>query len=327
MLKQKAILKTDFHLKIHELKKIYEGKVRDVYTFEHKGMIYLLIVVTDRISAFDVVLPIGIAYKGMILNLVASGFLDMLEADNICPTWKISDVHPMITVGEYVEPGKVEWVIRATLTGHAWREYKEGKRTICGVTMPEGMKENDFFPQPILTPTTKASEGHDEDISKEEIIAQGLMTAEDVETCERYTRAIFEYGQKFAEERGLILADTKYEFGKKPDGTIVLIDEANTPDSSRFFILEGFAERQARGEKQRQLSKEFVREWLADNGFQGEEGQTCPEMPEEFANQVTDRYVELMEQTTGQVFERTPYSLKEMEAAIIQYIEGVRATA
>ena len=272
--------------------------MRDVYNINDD---YLVMVVSDRISAFDVVLPKGIPFKGQVLNQIAAKFLD--ATTDILPNWKIAVPDPMVTVGHRCEPYKVEMVIRGYLSGHAWREYKAGKRTICGVAMPDGMVENQKFPEPIITPTTKADEGHDEDISKEEIIAQGLVSREEYEQLEAYTRAIFQGGTEIAAKMGLILVDTKYEFGKK-NGTIYLMDEIHTPDSSRYFYKEGYEERLAKGEKQKQLSKEFVREWLMDNGFQGQEGQQVPEMTEEVVNGITERYIELYEAVTGEKFVR-----------------------
>lgn len=291
-----AVVKTDFNFP--RQKSVYHGKVRDVYNIDDQ---YLVMVVSDRISAFDVVLPKGIPYKGQVLNQIADKFLDATA--DIVPNWKIATPDPMVTIGHFVETYPVEMVVRGYLTGHAWREYKAGKREICGVAMPEGMKEHQRFPEPILTPTTKAHEGHDEDISKEEIIKQGLISKEEYEQLEKYTLALFKRGTEIAEKMGLILVDTKYEFGKK-DGQIYLIDEIHTPDSSRYFYLEGYQERQDRGENQKQLSKEFVREWLMENNFQGKEGQQVPEMPEVFVNLVTDRYIELYEKITGDKFQK-----------------------
>ena len=290
----KALIRTDFHLPDQASK--YTGKVRDVYAI---GSNYLVMVATDRISAFDVVLPEGIPFKGQVLNQIASRFLDATA--DIIPNWKIAEVDPMATIGLRCEPFKVEMVIRGYLTGHAWREYKAGKRTLCGVPLPDGMVENQRFPEPIITPTTKADEGHDEDISKEEIIARGIVDKEDYEQLEAYTRALFERGTKMAAEKGLILVDTKYEFGKR-DGRIILMDEIHTPDSSRYFYADGYEARLARGEHQKQLSKEFVREWLMANGFQGQEGQQVPEMTPEVVNGITDRYIELYEHITGVPF-------------------------
>ena len=289
-----AIVKTDFNFASQTEK--YVGKVRDVYNINDD---YLVMVVSDRISAFDVVLPKGIPFKGQVLNQIAAKFLD--STTDILPNWKIAVPDPMVTVGHKCEPYKVEMVIRGYLSGHAWREYKAGKRTICGVEMPEGMVENQKFPEPIITPTTKAAEGHDEDISKEEIIAQGIVSREEYEQLEAYTRAIFQRGTAIAAKMGLILVDTKYEFGKK-DGVIYLMDEIHTPDSSRYFYAEGYEERLAAGEKQKQLSKEFVREWLMANGFQGREGEQVPEMTDEIVSGITERYIELYENITGDKF-------------------------
>ena len=295
-----AVVKTDFNFP--KQKGVYNGKVRDVYNIDDQ---FLVMVVSDRISAFDVVLPKGIPYKGQVLNQIADKFLD--ATSDIVPNWKISVPDPMVTIGHFVEPYPVEMVIRGYLTGHAWREYKAGKREICGVTMPEGMKEHQRFPEPLLTPTTKAHEGHDEDISRDEIIKQGLVSKEEYEKLEEYTLALFKRGTEIAEKMGLILVDTKYEFGKKND-TIYLIDEIHTPDSSRYFYLEGYQERQDKDENQKQLSKEFVREWLMENGFQGKEGQQIPEMTDEFVNHVTDRYIELYEKISGDKFQKADAS-------------------
>ncbi|MBQ0144537.1 MAG: phosphoribosylaminoimidazolesuccinocarboxamide synthase [Bacteroidales bacterium] len=303
-----AIVKTDFNLPGQVGK--YVGKVRDVYDIDGK---YLVMVVSDRISAFDVVLPAGIPFKGQVLNLIASKFLD--ATTDILPNWKIAVPDPAVTIGHKCEPFKVEMVIRGYLAGHAWREYKAGKRTLCGVPLPEGMVENQKLPQPIITPTSKAAEGHDEDISKEEIIASGLVGKEDYEKLEEYTRAIFQRGTEIAAKQGLILVDTKYEFGKK-DGQIYLMDEVHTPDSSRYFYADGYEERLAKGERQKQLSKEFVREWLMANGFQGQEGQKVPEMTDEVVAGITDRYIELFEHITGDSFTRTDYTAEAMEANI-----------
>ena len=289
-----AIVKTNFNFKGQN--NHYVGKVRDVYSIDGD---YLVMVVSDRISAFDVVLPKGIPFKGQVLNQIAASFLDATA--DILPNWKIAVPDPMVTVGHKCEPFKVEMVIRGYLSGHAWREYKAGKRTICGVAMPDGMVENQKFPEPIITPTTKADEGHDEDISKEEIIARGIVSREDYEQLEAYTRAIFARGTEIAAKMGLILVDTKYEFGKK-NGVIYLMDEIHTPDSSRYFYAEGYAERLAAGEKQKQLSKEFVREWLMANGFQGQEGEQVPEMTPEIVASITDRYIELYKNITGEKF-------------------------
>ena len=291
-----AIVKTNF--KFPGQKDEDVGKVRDVYNINDE---YLVMLVSDRISAFDVVLPKGIPYKGQILNQIAAKFLD--ATSDIVPNWKIATPDPMVTVGHKCEPFKVEMVIRGYLAGSAWREYKAGKRTLCGLPLPEGMIENQKFPTPLITPTTKAMEGHDENISKEEIISSGLISKEDYETIEKYTLALFQRGTEIAAKMGLILVDTKYEFGKK-DGKIYLIDEIHTPDSSRYFYADGYEERLAKGERQRQLSKEFVREWLMENGFQGKEGQTIPEMTPEVVANITNRYIELYEHITGTKFEK-----------------------
>ena len=290
----RAVVKTDLHLPGQISK--YVGKVRDVYTLEGG---YLVMVATDRISAFDVVLPEGIPCKGQVLNQIASKFLDLTSA--IVPNWKIAEVDPMVTIGRLCEPYKVEMVVRGYLAGHAWREYKAGKRSLCGVPLPDGMVENQRFPEPIITPTTKAAEGHDEDISKEDIIARGIVGREDYEQLEKYTRALFARGTEMAAGKGLILVDTKYEFGKR-DGRIILMDEIHTPDSSRYFYAEGYEERLAKGEHQKQLSKEFVREWLMANGFQGQAGQKVPEMTPQVVAGITDRYIELYENITGAPF-------------------------
>ena len=292
----KAITHTDFHFPGQESR--YVGKVRDVYTINGK---YILLVATDRISAFDVVLPKGIPCKGQVLNQIASGFLD--KTADIVPNWKIAEVDPMATVGILCEPFKVEMVVRGYLAGHAWREYCAGKRTLCGEPLPDGLRENEKLPRPIITPTTKASEGHDEDISRDEIIAQGIVSAEDYAQLEQYTLALFQRGQELAAERGLILMDTKYEFGKR-DGVIYLMDEIHTPDSSRYIYAEGYEERLARGERQKQLSKEFVREWLMAAGFQGKEGQQVPPMTDEVVAGITDRYIELYEHIMGAPFRK-----------------------
>jgi phosphoribosylaminoimidazole-succinocarboxamide synthase len=280
-------------------------------------------VATDRISAFDVVLPEGIPYKGQVLNQIASKFLDLTE--DIIPNWKVAEVDPMATIGLRCEPYKVEMVVRGYLAGHAWREYRDGKRTLCGVALPDGLRENDRLPEPIITPTTKAAEGHDEDISREEIIARGIVPADEYAELERYTLALFQRGTEIAAKRGLILVDTKYEFGRK-DGRILLMDEIHTPDSSRYFYADGYEERLERGERQRQLSKEFVREWLMANGFQGQEGQKVPEMTPEVVAGITDRYVELYEHITGEKFERTECDdvLSRIYANIEEFIKRMR---
>jgi len=274
----------------------YKGKVRDVYTIDNE---YLVVVVTDRISAFDVVLPEAIPYKGQVLNQIAAGFLKATA--DIVPNWVISVPDPSVTIGRICEPFKVEMVIRGYLAGHAAREYALGKRQICGVHVPDGLKENDKLPEPIITPTTKASFGHDEDISREQILEQGIVSEEDYIQLEAYTRALYQRGTEIAAKRGLILVDTKYEFGKVND-EIFLIDEIHTPDSSRYFYSEGYEERQAAGEPQKQLSKEFVRRWLIENGFQGKEGQVVPEMTTEIVDSISERYIELYEQITGETF-------------------------
>ncbi|HEX2395316.1 MAG TPA: phosphoribosylaminoimidazolesuccinocarboxamide synthase [Bacteroidales bacterium] len=292
----KALTKTNFSLPKQQ--GLYVGKVRDVYNIDGK---YLVMVVTDRISAFDVVLPKGIPYKGQVLNQIASKFLDATA--DIVPNWKISSPDPMVTIGHFATPYKVEMVIRGYLTGHAWREYNSGKRTISGIPMPDGMIENQKFPDPIITPTTKADAGHDLDISKEEIIRSGLVPEDEYNLLEKYTRGLFERGTQIAASKGLILVDTKYEFGKK-DGKIYLIDEINTPDSSRYFYADGYEDRLRKGEPQRQLSKEFVRQWLIENNFQGKEGQKVPEMNDDFVEQISERYIELYENIIGEPFER-----------------------
>lgn len=309
-----AIEKTNFSLPGQT--ELYVGKVRDVYFIKNE---LLIMVTTDRISAFDVVLPRGIPYKGQVLNQIAAKFLD--ATSDIVPNWKIAMPDPMVTVGRLCEPFKVEMVIRGYLSGHAWREYKAGKRSICGIAMPEGMKENDRFPEPIITPTTKASVGHDEDITREEILKTGLVDEAEYLKLEDYTRRLFQRGTEIAEKMGLILVDTKYEFGKDDD-QIFLIDEIHTPDSSRYFYLEGYERRQAAGEAQKQLSKEFVREWLILNNFQGKEGQQIPEMTDLFVNQVSERYIELYESITGSAFERSDISnvTSRVERNILKFI-------
>jgi phosphoribosylaminoimidazole-succinocarboxamide synthase len=312
----KALKETNFTLTGQQ--KFYRGKVRDVYTLEND---LLVMVASDRISAFDVVLPEGIPYKGQVLNQIATQFLD-LTAD-IVPNWKISSPDPMVTIGKKAEPFMVEMVIRGFLTGHAWREYKSGKREICGVAMPDGMIENQAFPKPIITPTTKADQGdHDEDISREDILAQNIVSEKEYLQLESYTKQLFKRGQSFANDRGLILVDTKYEFGKSPDGEIILIDEIHTPDSSRYFYLEGYDENQQKGLPQKQLSKEFVRQWLIENGFQGKEGQIVPEMNSKFVKMVSDRYLELFEKITGRSFELSKEDI-DIESRIHRNIENV----
>ena len=292
----KALTKTDF--KFEGQKSVYHGKVRDVYNINDDLMV---MVATDRISAFDVVLPKGIPFKGQVLNQIAAKFLD--ATTDICPNWKLATPDPMVTIGLKCEGFRVEMIIRSILTGSAWREYKNGCRELCGVKLPDGMKENERFPEPIITPTTKADEGHDMNISKEEIIAQGIVSAEDYAIMEDYTRKIFKRGQEIAAKRGLILVDTKYEFGKR-DGKVYLIDEIHTPDSSRYFYADGYEEKFAKGEPQRQLSKEFVRQWLIEHNFMNEPGQVMPEITDEYAESVSDRYIELYENIVGEKFER-----------------------
>jgi phosphoribosylaminoimidazole-succinocarboxamide synthase len=299
----------------------YKGKVRDVYTIDNKC---LVMVATDRISAFDVVLPKGIPYKGQVLNQIAAKFLRATE--DIVPNWVIATPDPVVTVGKMCNPFKVEMVIRGYMAGHAWRTYSSGKRELCGEKFPEGLKENDKLPEPIITPTTKASVGHDEDISKEEILKQGIVSKEHYEQLEKYAKALFQRGTEIAKKMGLILVDTKYEFGLGEDGKIYLIDEIHTPDSSRYFILDGYEERQKKGEKQKQLSKEFVREWLIANGFQGKEGQTVPDMSEEWVNTISERYIELYEKVTGEKFVRHPANSleKRVEANVNKYLESLK---
>lgn len=314
---QNAIVKTDFNFP--RQKDVYKGKVRDVYNIDDD---YLVMVVSDRISAFDVVLPNGIPFKGQVLNQIAEKFLDATA--DIVPNWKVDTPDPMVTVGHFCEPFKVEMVIRGYLTGHAWREYKSGKRELCGNPLPEGMVENQKFDQPLITPTTKADVGHDEDISREEILKQGLVSEEDYVMLEKYTRELFERGSKMAAEKGLILVDTKYEFGKK-DGKIYLIDEIHTPDSSRYFYADGYEERLKKGEKQRQLSKEFVRQWLIEKGFQGQEGQEIPNMDEAYIQEVSERYIELFEKITGETFEKAKAEdvAGRIEKNVTEYLNGL----
>ena len=314
-----AITKTQFKFK--NQKSVYEGKVRDVYNIDNK---YLVMVVTDRISAFDVVLPKGIPYKGQILNQIASYFLDLTK--DIVPNWKIEEADPMVTIGRRCEGFKVEMIVRGYLAGSAYRAYRDGATKLCGVELPKGMKENDKFTAPIITPTTKADTGHDENISKEDIIKQGLVSKEDYEQIEKYALALFARGTEIAKQHGLILVDTKYEFGKA-DGKIYLIDEIHTPDSSRYFYLDGYQERQTKGEKQRQLSKEFVREWLMDNGFQGKQGQKIPEMTDEIIESISNRYIELYEHITGKKFVKssdTENISKRIESNVTKCLEQLR---
>jgi len=311
-----AIIKTDFHFP--KQTNVYHGKVREVYNIDNE---LLVMIATDRISAFDVVLPRGIPYKGQVLNQIAKKFLDATA--DIVPNWKMASPDPMVTVGHYCNPFPVEMIIRGYLTGSSWRTYKKGAREICGVLVADGLKEHQRFPEPIVTPTTKATEGHDEDISKEEIIKQGLVSAEDYAKLEDYTSKLFERGSQIAAEKGLILVDTKYEFGKVGD-QIYLIDEIHTPDSSRYFYADKYQERFDKGEQQKQLSKEFVREWLMDNGFQGQEGQEVPEMTDEVITSISERYIELYEQVTGEKFNRVPTQgvLDRIEKNINQYLQG-----
>lgn len=311
-----AIVKTDFQFP--KQKNLYVGKVRDVYNINDQ---FMVMVVTDRISAFDVVLPRGIPFKGQVLNQIASEFLD--KTADICPNWKINTPDPMVTIGHFCEPFPVEMIIRGYLTGSSWRSYKNGSREICGVPIPDGMKEHQKFPEPIVTPTTKAHEGHDEDISKEEIIRQGLVSKEDYELLEKYTIALYKRGTEIADEKGLILVDTKYEFGKK-NGKIYLIDEIHTPDSSRYFYKSGYEERFAKGEQQKQLSKEFVREWLMENGFQGKEGQTVPSMTDDYVKSVSERYIELYEQIIGNRFVKSDSKnvIRRIETNIMSFLDS-----
>lgn len=290
----KTLVRTDFNFEGQT--NVYHGKVRDVYSI---GNDILVMVATDRISAFDVILPKGIPSKGQVLNQIAASFLDATA--DIVPNWKLATPDPMVTVGKKCEGFAVEMIIRGYLTGSAWRAYKEGCREICGVKLPDGMRENERFPEPIITPTTKAAEGHDEDISREEIIAKGIVSKEDYEQVEKYTRALFARGTEIAANKGLILVDTKYEFGKA-DGKVILMDEIHTPDSSRYFYADGYQEKFEKGEPQKQLSKEFVRQWLIENGFMGKEGQQVPEMTDEYCETVSQRYIELYEDITGKKF-------------------------
>lgn len=300
---------------------VYHGKVRDVYSVDGNNL--LVMVATDRISAFDVILPKGIPFKGQVLNQIATYFLEATA--DLVPNWRLATPDPMVTVGYRCEGFPVEMIIRGYLTGSAWREYAAGARELCGVKLPDGMRENERFPKPIITPTTKAAEGHDENISREEIIAQGLVSEEDYKQMEEYTRALFARGTEMAREKGLILVDTKYEFGKR-DGKVILIDEIHTPDSSRYFYAEGYEERFEKGLPQRQLSKEFVRQWLIDNGFMGKEGQTVPEMTPEFCNEVSERYIELYEHITGRKFEKAPeeHLAERIESNVLSCLNMLR---
>jgi phosphoribosylaminoimidazole-succinocarboxamide synthase len=311
-----ALVSTEFSFP--KQKSVYQGKVRDVYNIDDK---LLIMVASDRISAFDVVLPKGIPYKGQVLNQIASKFLD--ATSDIVPNWKIASPDPNVTIGHLCEPFRVEMVIRGYLTGHAWRQYKAGKRELCGVPMPEGMVENQKFHEPIITPTTKAAEGHDEDISRDHIIESGLVSKEEYEKLEEYTRKVFQRGTEMAFGKGLILVDTKYEFGKK-DGEIYLIDEIHTPDSSRYFYAEGYYERLSKGEPQKQLSKEFVRQWLIENDFQGKEGQSVPFMSDDFVNSVSERYIELFEKITGDSFVKSDAGkmTERIEKNVMRFLES-----
>ena len=308
----------DTNFNFPKQKAVYKGKVREVYNIDDQ---LLVMVASDRLSAFDVVMPKQIPFKGQILNQIAAYMLN--ETSDLVPNWLLSCPDPNVAVGYLASPFKVEMVIRGYLSGHSWREYRDGKREICGVAMPDGMKENDKFYEPIITPSTKASDGdHDEDISREEIIAQGIVAEEDYLVLEDYTRKLFQRGTEIAAKRGLLLVDTKYEFGKLKDGKIVLIDEIHTPDSSRYFYAEGYKERQNRGEGQKQLSKEFVRQWLIENGFQGLEGQKVPEMSSEKIEEISNRYIELYEQITGEKFEKadTDNILDRINKNVTEYL-------
>ncbi len=311
----KALTQTNFNF--DGQKSVYHGKVRDVYDIDND---LIVMVATDRISAFDVVLPKGIPFKGQVLNQIASKFLD--QTKDICPNWKLATPDPMVTVGLKCEGFRVEMIIRSILTGSAWREYQKGCREICGVKLPDGMRENERFPEPIITPTTKADEGHDMNISREEIIAQGIVSEEDYNIIEEWTRKIFARGQEIAAKHGLILVDTKYEFGKR-NGQCYLIDEVHTPDSSRYFYAEGYEEKLKKGEPQRQLSKEFVRQWLIDHNFMNEPGQTMPYISDEYAESVSNRYIELYEHITGEPFKKQEYTgdiAKRIEENVKDYL-------
>ena len=313
-----TLVKTDFQFPGQV--SVYHGKVRDVYDINDDLMV---MVATDRISAFDVILPKGIPFKGQVLNQIAATFLDATA--DIVSNWKLATPDPMVTVGLKCEGFRVEMIIRGYLTGSAWRDYKDGCRELCGVKLPEGMKENQKFPEPIITPTTKAEAGHDENISREEIIKQGIVSKEDYETMERYTRALFARGSEMAAKKGLILVDTKYEFGKR-DGKVYLIDEIHTPDSSRYFYADGYEERFEKGEAQRQLSKEFVRQWLIENGFMGKAGQTVPEMTDEYCQSVSDRYIELYEHITGLNFQKEEHAdiAARIEKNVTEYLNSLK---
>lgn len=309
-----AITLTNTDFKFSGQRSLFHGKVRDVYNIDDR---YLAMVATDRISAFDVILPKGIPFKGQVLNQIAAQFLDATE--DICPNWKVAVPDPMVTIGLLCEPFKVEMIVRGYLAGSAWREYEAGAREICGVKLPEGLKENQKLPHPIITPTTKADAGHDENISRDEIIARGIVNREDYEKMEEYALAIFERGTEMAARQGLILVDTKYEFGKH-DGKVILIDEIHTPDSSRYFYADGYEERLANNEPQKQLSKEFVRQWLINNGFMGKEGQQVPEMTDAYCQEVSERYIELYEHITGEKFVKA--AEEDLAARIERNVEG-----
>ncbi len=313
----KALTRTDFNFQGQT--SVYHGKVRDVYDINNDLMV---MVATDRISAFDVILPKGIPFKGQVLNQIAAKFLD--ATSDICPNWKLATPDPMVTEGLKCEGFRVEMIIRSILTGSAWRDYQKGCREICGVKLPDGMRENQRFPEPIITPTTKADEGHDMNISKDEIIKQGIVSAEDYAVMEDYTRKLFKRGQEIADKQGLILVDTKYEFGKR-DGKVYLIDEIHTPDSSRYFYADGYEEKFDKGEPQKQLSKEFVRQWLIEHNFMNEPGQTMPEITDEYAESVSDRYIELFEHITGEKFAKAEYSddiAARIEKNVNEYLAG-----
>lgn len=313
-----TLTKTEFNFPNQE--KVYYGKVRDVYYLKNN---LLVAITSDRISAFDVVLPKGIPFKGQVLNQIASHFLDATR--DIVPNWKLASPDPNVTIGKWCEPIKLEMVIRGYLAGHAWRTYQSGLRVLCGVPLPDGMKENDRFPTPIITPATKADEGHDEDISKDDILKKGIVSEATWNQLEKYTRALFQRGSEMAAKQGLILVDTKYEFGIDAEGNIVLIDEIHTPDSSRYFYADGYQERQNKGEAQKQLSKEFVRQWLIENGFQGKEGQHIPEMTDDYCIEVSERYIELYEGITGLTFERSPLEniQSRVEKNVVTFLNGL----
>ncbi len=311
---------TDFYFP--KQKGVYKGKVREVYNIDNELMV---MVASDRLSAFDVIMPKQIPYKGQMLNQIA--FMMMKETEDIVPNWLLASPDPNVSIGKLCTPFKVEMVIRGYLSGHAWREYRDGKRLICGVAMPDGMRENDKFPKPIITPSTKADDGlHDEDISREDIFTQGIVSEEDYKVLEDYTRKLFERGTEIAAKRDLILVDTKYEFGKTKEGKIVLIDEIHTPDSSRYFYVDGYQDRQDKGEDQKQLSKEFVRQWLIENGFQGLKGQKIPEMTDKKISEISDRYIELYENITGKKFIKANTSniLDRIEKNVVAYLESLK---